>query len=85
VIALKTIDLRNNFRRVSKLVSSGERVLISRPHNENLVVLSEREYNELEKAKSNAEYLAMLDKSMNELNEGKVVVKTLDELEAMEQ
>ncbi|MDR1329130.1 MAG: type II toxin-antitoxin system Phd/YefM family antitoxin [Oscillospiraceae bacterium] len=84
MIALKTVDLRNDFRRVSKLVSSGERVLIVRPHNENLVVLSEREYNELEKAKRNAEYLAMLDKSMSELNEGKVVVKTLDELKAME-
>jgi antitoxin YefM len=85
VIALKTVDLRNDFKRVSKLVSSGERVLIARPHNENLVVLSEREYNELEKAKRNAEYLAMLDNSMNELKEGRVVVKTLDELEAMEQ
>lgn len=34
---------------MSNLVNSGEKVLIARPHNENLVVLSEKEYNELEK------------------------------------
>ena len=42
------------------------------------------EYNELQKAKRNAEYLAMLNKSDEELKAGKVVVKTMEELEAME-
>lgn len=85
MIALRTIDLRNDFKKVSEIIRSGEKVLIARPHNENLVVLSEKEYNELEKARRNAEYLAMIDKSMQELAEGKVVVKTMEELEAMEQ
>jgi antitoxin YefM len=84
MIALKTVDIRNDFKRVSELVSSGEMVLIARPHNENLVVLSEKAYNELEKMRRNAEYTAMLEKSMNELSTGKVIVKTLAELEAME-
>ena len=84
MIAIKTIDLRNNFKKVSDIINSGEKVLISRPHNENLVVLSEKEYNELEKAYRNNEYLAKLDKSIQQLAEGKVVVKTIEELEAME-
>ena len=83
MVALRTIDMRNDFRRVSELVKSGEKVLIARPHNENLVVISEREYNELEKMRRNAEYLAKIDKSMRQLEEGCVIVKTMEELEAM--
>lgn len=83
MIALKTADLRNDFKRVSDLITSGERVLISRPHNENLVVISEKEYNELEKARHNAEYLAMLNESRKQYAEGRVVVKTIEELEQM--
>jgi len=84
MIALRTIDLRNDFKRVSDLINSGETVLIARPRNENLVVLSEKEYNELEKARRNSEYLAMLDKSVQEIAEGKTVSFTSDELIKME-
>ena len=83
MIAIKTMDLRNDFKRISDLVSSGEKVLISRPRNENLVVISEKEYNELEKAKRNAEYLAMIDKSLQQVAEGRVVYMTMEELEEM--
>ena len=47
-------------------------------------MINEAEYNSLQKAKRNAEYLAMLDKSGEELKAGKVIVKTMEELEAME-
>jgi len=84
MIALRTVDLRNDFKRVSDLVNSGEKVLIARPRNENLVVLSEREYNELEKARRNAEFIAMVDNSAHEATEGKTISFTMDELIAME-
>ena len=84
MIALRTVNMRNDFKRVSELVHSGETVLIARPRNENLVVLSEREYNELEKARRNAQYLAMIDRSIQETAEGKTVSFTMAELEAME-
>ena len=83
MITIKTVDLRNDFKRISDIIRDGEKVIISRPHNENLVVLSEKEYNELEKSRRNAEYLAMIDRSLQELAEGKVVVKTMEELEEM--
>ena len=35
------------------------------------------------KSARNAEYLAMLDKSRKQLQEGKVIIKTMEELEAM--
>jgi antitoxin YefM len=84
VIALKTIDIRNDFKRVSDIVNGGEPVLISRPHNNNLVVLSETAYNELARARHNADYLDKIGRSLQELKHGKVVVKTIEDLEAME-
>ena len=50
MIVLKTTDIRNNFKKISNLVCTGERVLISRPSNKNIVILSESDENKLEKA-----------------------------------
>jgi len=83
MIALKTTDIRNDFKKISKLIFTGERVLISRPHNENLVILSEKEYNELEKIRRNNEYLTKIDMSMEQLSQGRTIVKTMEELEDM--
>jgi len=83
MLALRTVDLRNDFKRISEIINAGERILIARPKNQNLVVLSEKDYNELEKAKRNAEYLEKIDRSARQAAEGRVVVKTMDELEEM--
>ena len=56
----------------------------SRPHNQNLIVISEATYRELERLRRNAEYLAKLERSIQQFKEGKVVVKTMDELLEME-
>lgn len=50
--------------------------------DENIVMISETEYNDIMKAKRNADYLAMLDKSIAEA--GGFVTKTIDELENYE-
>ena len=47
------------------------------------VVISEQEYNELQREKRNAEYLAKLDKSFEQLKKGEVVIKSMEELESM--
>ena len=47
-------------------------------------MVSEKKYNELLKAKKNAEYLAMLDKSSAEAKAGGFIVKSLEELEEYE-
>ena len=56
----------------------------SRPHNQNLIVISEATYRELERLRRNAEYLAKLERSIQQFKEGKVVVKPRDELLEME-
>ncbi len=84
MLAVKSMDVRDNFKNLCDLVLKGETLVISRPKNENVVMLSEQEYNEMVKAKKNAEYLAMLDRSIEEAEKGGFIVKSLEELEAYE-
>lgn len=83
MLALKAIDVKNNFKNICSQVFNGEIVMLSRPKNQNVVMISEAEYNRLEKARRNLEYLRMLDESDKQLSEGRIVEKTMDELEAM--
>lgn len=84
MLAVKSMDVRENFKALCDKVFRGETLIISRPKNENIVMISEAEYNEMMKAKKNAEYLAMLDKSMAEAEAGGFITKTIDELGAYE-
>lgn len=84
MLAVKSMDVRDNFKSLCDKVFNGETLVISRPKNENIVMLSEAEYNEMLKAKKNAEYLTMLDKSMAEAEQGGFVTKTIAELEEYE-
>ena len=84
MLAVKSMDVRDNFKAFCDKVFKGETLIISRPKNENIVMMSEAEYNEIMKAKRNSEYLAMLDKSMAEAEAGGFITKTIDELGAYE-
>ena len=61
MLAVKSVNVRDNFKEWCDKINMGETVVISRPRNENIYMISEAEYNALQKAKRNAEYLAMLD------------------------
>ncbi len=78
------MDVRENFKSLCDKVFRGETLIVSRPKNENIVMISETEYNDIMKAKRNADYLAMLDKSIAEAEAGGFVTKTIDELENYE-
>ncbi len=84
MLAVKSMDVRDNFKAFCDKVFKGETLIVSRPKNENIVMMSEAEYNDIMKAKRNAEYLAMLDKSMAEAEAGGLVPITIDELEDYE-
>ena len=79
----KTNGYRANIKKYFDIAYNGEPVIVSRKQNKNVVVISEAEYNNLQKAKRNAEYLAHLDRSFDQLEQGEVVVKSIEELEAM--
>ena len=77
------MDVRDNFKSLCDKVFNGETLILSRPKIEIVVMLSESDYNEMMKAKRNADYLAMIDKSMAEAEAGGFT-KTIAELEAYE-
>lgn len=83
MIAIKPSELRDNLKMFCDMVTGGETVIVSRPYNQNVVVLSERGYNEMLKAWENASYLAKIEKSIQDLADGKGIVKTVAELEAI--
>ena len=84
MLAVKSMDLRDNFKSLCDKVFGGETLIISRPKNENVVLMSEKEYNEIMKAARNAEYLAKLDRSQEQLQSGNTISFSMDELKAME-
>lgn len=84
MIATKPIEFRSNLKKYMDDAYQGEPVVVVRPRNENVVVVSEQDYNALLKAKANAEYLARLDRSLDELKQGKTISLSLDELRSME-
>lgn len=84
MIAIKQMEIRANIKKYFDLAFAGEPVIVSRKENKNVVIVSEAEYNNLQKTKRNAEYLAMLDRSFEQLDRGEVICKTMEELRAME-
>ena len=77
------VDVRANMKKYFDMACDGRAVMIPRKENRNVVILSEEAFHALEKAKRNAEYLAKLELANEQLRTGKVVVKTMEELEAM--
>lgn len=84
MLAVKSMNVRDNFKELCDKVINGETVIISRPKNQNIVMVSEKEYNEMLKAKKNEEYLRMLDQSISEAKAGGFVTKTIEDLEEYE-
>jgi len=83
MVAMRTIDVKNDFKRISEIINSGQKVIIARPQNQNIVMISEEYFNELERTKANNEYYAKLDEATERIAQGRVVVKTIEELEEM--
>lgn len=70
MLAVKSVNVRDNFKEWCDKISMGETVVISRPRNENIYMINEAEYNSLQKAKRNAEYLSKLQRGISALNSG---------------
>lgn len=71
-------DLKNY---CDKVTEESETVIITRKNGKNVVLLSLEKYNEMIKELKNVEYLKRLDRSIQQAKEGKVIVKSMEELE----
>ncbi len=84
--AISVSEARQNFKKYcDDVVENNDVIIVSRNGNgkENMVWIDLSVYNELQKAKENLEYLMKLDESFKQIEEGKIVTKTIDELEEM--
>lgn len=74
-------DLKANLKFYIDKALNGDSVIITRPKRKNVVLISEEEYNELQRIKHNADYMYKMNTSIQQAKEGKVVVKSMEELE----
>lgn len=84
ITATVATDLKTNLKHYIERAAAGDSIIITRPKKKNAVLISESEYNELLRLKNNAEYLYKLDRSIRQAKEGRVISKTMEELEALE-
>ena len=68
----------------NRVADESEIVIVTRKDEKNVVLISMDDYNTLVKLAKRAEYLAMLDRSLAQIERGETVTKTMEELEAME-
>lgn len=80
MLNVKTDNIKNNLEEYFNKVISGETLIISTHNNEKVVLISEKEYNKLLKIKRNTEYLDMLDKSIEEYENGNTIIEDLEDL-----
>ena len=84
MLAVNYSTIRNNLKDYcDKATDEYETVIVTRKDEKNVVLMSLEKYNAMMKAALIAEYLDMIDRSMEQAKQGKVVVKTMKELEDM--
>ncbi len=81
MVAVKGADIKYNFKAICDRVFGGETIIVSRPKNENVVLISEKRYEELERMQRNAEYLAKLDRGIEQIQSGTLQYHELIEVD----
>ena len=86
MIAINFTTARSRFKDFcGKVTDEAETVIVTRKAEKNVVIISAARYNELEKAERNAAYLKKLERGIAQVQAGQGIVKTMDELMAMEE
>ena len=85
MIAVNYSTIRENLKSYcDKVTDNRETVIVTRKGEKNVVLISLEEWNALQKAARNTEYLNKLDRSIADIKAGRTIEKTLEELEAFE-
>lgn len=72
MLAVNYSTIRNNLKTYcDEATENGETVIVTRKDEKNVVILSLEKYNQIMKAARNAEYLAMIDRGLQQLESGK--------------
>ena len=82
MLSVNYSTIRNNLNAYcDKATDNNETVIVTRKDEKNIVIMSLEQYNSIMKAARNAEYLAKLDRSMEQLSQGRGTVHDLIEVE----
>lgn len=85
MLAVNYSTIRRSLKAYCDSVSDqNETIIVTRKGEKNVVLISLEEWNALQKAARNAEYLGKIERSVAELKSNVGVTKTIEELEAME-
>ena len=85
MLAVNYSTIRENLKTYcDRVTDNNETVIVTRKGEKNVVIISLDEWNSLQKAARNAEYLGKLDRAIADIKAGRGVVKSIEELEAME-
>lgn len=82
MLAVNYSTIRENLKSYcDKVTDEQETVIVTRKGEKNVVIISLEEWNTLQKAARNAEYLSRLDRSFDQLRSGRGVSHELIEAE----
>ncbi len=85
MLAVNYSTVRNNLKEYcDRATDNDETIVVTRKEEKNIIIMSLEKYNQLERAARNAEYLYKIDRSMEQFSQNRVVVKSMSELEEME-
>jgi antitoxin YefM len=81
MIAVSSSKVRSNFKEIcDKVINDVELVIITRAHSENIVMMSEEEYNNIMenfRIFSNPDICAKIKNGINQLEQGKSSIREL--------
>ncbi len=82
MLAVNYSTIRNNLKSYcDKATDNHETIIVTRKNEKNIVIMSLEQYNQMAKASRNAEYLAMIDRAIEQLSSGKGQKHELIEVE----
>ena len=82
MLAINYSTMRNNLKSYCDQVTDNkETVIVTRKNEKNIVIISLEQYNAMMKAAQNAEYLAKVDRSIEQLEQGEGKAHELIEVE----
>ena len=80
MLAVNYSTIRNNLKSYcDQATDNNETVIVTRKNEKNIVIMSLEQYNSMLKAAQNAEYLAKLDRSLEQLGTAHELIEADDE------
>ncbi len=85
MLAVNYSTIRDNLKTYcDQVTDNNETVIVTRKGEKNVVIISLEEWNALQKAARNADYLGKIERSLSDLKADRAVKKSMEELEALE-